>query len=104
MAEYVDKLDAFLALVEAGQTSKRYKIGEVWHLNGEEIRRALDGVPTADVRPFIQGEWMDGLDGDLDPWCLNCGGKMPYTKYGSEWESPYCPSCGAYMVEQEEDK
>jgi len=36
-----------LALIEKGQASKRYKVGEFWELNGEEIREALASVPSA---------------------------------------------------------
>ena len=40
-----------LAIVEEGQRSKRYKIGEFWELNGDEIRQVIDAQPTIESEP-----------------------------------------------------
>ena len=40
-----------LAIVEEGQRSKRYKIGEFWELNGDEIRQVIDAQPTIEPEP-----------------------------------------------------
>lgn len=32
--------------VEEGQRSKRYKLGEIWELNGKEIRTVIGRLPT----------------------------------------------------------
>ena len=45
--DLISKRDAYLALVEKGQASRRYKLGETWELNGKEIREALDALPSA---------------------------------------------------------
>ena len=42
----IDADDTEGAMVEKGQASKRYRIGEFWELNGAEIREALATVPT----------------------------------------------------------
>lgn len=42
----VDANNVELAMVEKGQGSSRYKLGEIWELNGLEIREALQTVPT----------------------------------------------------------
>lgn len=34
--------DVELALLEKGQSSKRYRLGEIWELNFDEIREALE--------------------------------------------------------------
>ena len=43
----ISRQATYLALVEKGQASKRYKLGETWELNGEEIREVLDALPSA---------------------------------------------------------
>lgn len=48
MGKVVTIEDVMLALLEKGQSSKRYKLGEFWELNGEEIREALSTVPAAE--------------------------------------------------------
>lgn len=74
-----------------------------WHgsdgayYHGDDIRDALNGLPSAD-RP--QGEWIKDEDGTYR--CSNCGGCEEQYIYGTEnWygcgESKFCPSCGARM-------
>lgn len=54
-----------------GQRSKRYKLGEKWELNGEEIRKVIDELPTvipaeeSDMDSFIrifEEDEEDGMD------------------------------------------
>lgn len=49
-----DKL--YMAFVEMGQENRRgkYKIGENWELNGEEIRQVIDNAPT--INPELIGK------------------------------------------------
>ncbi len=47
--ECVFKQDVINALVEKGQASKRYKLGEIWELNGKEILEAVGAMKPADV-------------------------------------------------------
>lgn len=47
MNDLISRQATYLALVEKGQASKRYKLGETWELNGEEIREVLDALPSA---------------------------------------------------------
>lgn len=47
MNEIVSIYDVMLALIEKGQQSKRYKIGDFWELDYQEIREALENVPSA---------------------------------------------------------
>ena len=47
--KYVSKEQIINALVEKGQASKRYKLGQTWELNGEEIREAIADMTPADV-------------------------------------------------------
>lgn len=44
--ELIDRDEMFEEFVIEGQKSTRYKIGERWELNGEEIRRVIANLPT----------------------------------------------------------
>jgi len=61
MAELVDKGILKLDFVEKGQQSKRYKIGEKWELNWDEICEVIDGAQTIDAVPI---DW-------IKEWCLS---------------------------------
>ena len=47
MDDVIYRQDAILWLLEKGQKSERYKLGETWELNFEEIRETLSKVPKA---------------------------------------------------------
>ena len=42
----IDENEMFVEFVVEGQRSKRYKLGEKWELNGEEIRSVISRLPT----------------------------------------------------------
>lgn len=44
--DLIDRDKMFVAFVEEGQKSKRYKIGTRWELNGEEIRHVIADLPN----------------------------------------------------------
>lgn len=48
VGDFVSKKAVELALLEKGQASKRYKLGEIWELNFDEIREALATVPPTE--------------------------------------------------------
>ena len=84
--DFVSRKDVELAFIEKGQSSKRYKWGEKWELDGDEIREALQTVPAADVRPVVRGHWIHDDDGwascsvcgeeaDSDKWEMDARGK-----------------------------
>lgn len=83
-----------LAIVVEGQRSKRYKIGEFWELNGDEIRQVIDAQPTIETR---RGKWKKTY---LDHEAM---GERPSIFYCSvcnqciAYPVNYCPSCGADM-------
>lgn len=54
MSDLISRQDAILALLEKGQRSKRYKLGEIWELNFDEIREALATVPSAEVVDYTR--------------------------------------------------
>ena len=63
-----------------------------------EVLGMIYEMPTADVAPVRHGRWLDGK-------CTICGWEEPdvctWLGYDSEaWiETPYCPNCGAKMME-----
>lgn len=61
---------------------------------------ALMDIPAADVRPAVRGRW-NNFFGEVPgttnftvslPQCSECG-------FVFNWNSPYCPNCGADMKE-----
>ena len=85
---------ALNALVEKGQSSKRYKLGEFWELNLSEIKEALDDIPSAEPERH-RGEWVeDGHERGFSE-CSKCG--YIAVSLLSERHYNFCPSCGADM-------
>jgi hypothetical protein len=48
--DLITRRDVELVLLEKGQKSKRYKLGEIWELNFDEIREALSEYQPKIVR------------------------------------------------------
>ena len=92
MSRYIDADDLEQKLVEKGQASKRYKLGEIWELNGAELRDVIRGIPTANVRENVKGEWLH-----TPTWWIYCSvcGKEPPNE--SNVATDFCPNCGADM-------
>lgn len=44
--DLVDRDEMFVEFVDEGQKTTRYKVGEKWELNGEEIRRVIQRLPA----------------------------------------------------------
>lgn len=44
--DLVDRDEMFVEFVVEGQKTTRYKVGEKWELNGEEIRRVIQRLPA----------------------------------------------------------
>ena len=44
--DLVDQDEMFVEFVVEGQKTTRYKVGEKWELNGEEIRRVIQRLPA----------------------------------------------------------
>lgn len=51
MSRLIDADALKYAIVEKGQRSKRYKLGEFWELNGDEIWQVIDAQPTIEPEP-----------------------------------------------------
>lgn len=54
MSDYISKDDLYWHFVNKGQKSTRYRLGETWELNAEEIRDVIAELPAADVEEVIR--------------------------------------------------
>ena len=67
-------------------------------LYGDEICKTLQDLPSAERR----GRWEFNIDDEEWSWnvpfkCTQCGG-------WNNRETPYCPHCGAKMIEPQESE
>ena len=61
------------------------------------IKRGLNAIPAADVRPVVHGKWiMNSLESCYYYKCSVCGGEV-----ATRWN--FCHHCGADMREVERD-
>lgn len=95
--EYIERDAAII-------TINKYRIGLRKHglviLDGAvaEVRKRIDSLPAADVRPVARGEWEVWNDDKNTFECSRCG--MAFTLYeGTPKDNDYnyCPNCGADM-------
>ena len=101
--DLISRQAAELALIEKGQHSRRYKWGEIWELNGLEIREVLDNLPSVQPKEKT-GKWKQVLakrddDGYIlrDYKCTNCFGIILCVPDDDENLPRYCCMCGAKM-------
>lgn len=72
----------------------------VWRCprNIAQMREWAFSLPVEDVKPITHAHWT-GVTPMVDTiMCSNCGWNYPT----NEFATPYCPSCGAKMDEDEE--
>ena len=105
MDDLISRQEAIESLVEKGQCSTRYRIGETWELNGSEIREVIESLPSKQSERRI-GYWIIKTEHPifgLNNKCVCCS-KCNWvafhdTKLGQriiiENEFNYCPNCGA---------
>ena len=55
MDDTIYRRAAIVALLEKGQHSRRYKLGDIWELNFDEIREAIDALPAAKPKSYRMG-------------------------------------------------
>ena len=96
MSDLISRQAVRIALVNKGQCSKRYKLGETWELNLMEIEEALEELPSVEPERKT-GKWIKVVDEETSisiTWhyeCSSCGSRKGWKDYH------YCPSCGAKM-------
>ena len=94
----VSRKAVYEAMVEKGQRSRRYRLGETWELNGAEIRETLDTVPPVTPKRKT-GKWIEELRGIMvtEYRCSECGRLVrDDTGYDVAKDYPFC-HCGAKM-------
>ena len=98
----VSREAVYEAMVEKGQHSRRYKVGEIWELNGDEIREALDMVPSVTPKRKT-GKWLCSDDLYETAVCSCCGWDTtePWQHIKSWFE--FCPHCGADMRGEQDE-
>ena len=72
MDDLISRQTSVLTLLEKGQNSRRYKLGEIWELNFDEIREALEPVPSVDAVEVVRCK--DCIYFELDHW-VNVNGQ-----------------------------
>lgn len=89
----VSRKAVYEAMVEKGQHSRRYKLGETWELDGKEIREALDAVPSVTPQ-HSPGKWIIVTGERHMRWreCSEC-----HAAYDVLYAYDFCPKCGAKM-------
>ena len=91
--DLISRQAAEMALIEKEQHSRRYKWGEIWELNGLEIREILDNLPSVQPKEKT-GKWLHDQGKYKNRWiCTECS----YRWYFPKEEAKYCPNCGAKM-------
>ena len=64
------------------------------------ITELINGIPAVDAVPVVHAHWRTVKDGSLE--CTNCFAQSPHDEdyYGDiicNYETEYCPHCGAKM-------
>ena len=90
MNKYITKLQALQAFEKAERLSAEFgRLNFFGHFSFE-----LAVIPTADVAPVVNGEWIWTEDTLI---CSNCDRPAPTEGEYVQVETPYCPQCGARM-------
>lgn len=60
----------------------------------------IEEAPAADVKEVVHAKWKRKYNVDRGTYwheCSNCGCRPPRNQWGQEYDSDYCPDCGATM-------
>ena len=61
------------------------------------VSSALQKYQKADVVEVVHGKWIPVTNGRGGSECNMCHAYAPSYQSGAEYNSPYCPNCGAKM-------
>lgn len=75
--------------------SRAYLIAELQYGDRKHICKMVEGIPSADVRPVVHGEWEPG--NSACPVCGEDKFKGLDADIWADWQPPFCPNCGADM-------
>ena len=62
-----------------------------------KVVAGIDAHPTIDAVPVVHGKWIPVTNGRGGSECNLCHAYAPNYQSGAEYNSPYCPNCGAKM-------
>ena len=101
MTRYINADDLAIKFRMLAEDPWNKDTGTTWANAYEECADDVDGFPTADVAEVKHGKWIDET---FKPWglvhhpykCNQCGER-------SEFDSNYCPNCGARMERSEDE-
>lgn len=103
---YIDA-DELMREVEKAENSMEYYGQEFSYSflsSGQEIstewyfvENLIESSPTADVRENVKGKWIPVTNGRGGSECNQCHAYAPTYKNGTEYNSNFCPNCGADM-------
>ena len=97
MSDLISRQDVLGAMIEQAHISGRYKLGEVWELNLDEIKEAVNRIPSAekvdesdrlmeiDVIHSLE-DIIETFNGDVDylDWIMACRYALDIIKGRSE--------------------
>lgn len=95
MAEYIEKA-ALMGLIEF--EARRWGDDYDWW----QCLADIEDFKPADVRPVVRGKWIPVTNGRGGSECNLCHAYAPSYQSGAEYNSPFCPNCGADMRETKE--
>jgi len=98
MAEYIDKEKTVKTLDDIAIESRG-----VYSIIICSCARAIERIPTADVRPVVKAHWTDHrtIEHDGEWYCSACGKEITiYMGADRKDRYAYCPNCGADMREE----
>jgi len=84
-----------LLLQRATALNSNGKVGIQYYAS---IYTLINKMPVEDVEDVKQGEWIDEDRKDGEIYCSLCGATEKSSD--SQYKSPRCPLCGAYMIIQ----
>lgn len=84
------------ALLNKGQHSKRYKLGETWELNLMEIEETLGSLPSVELERK-PGKWIEHQWAEEENGLLISNYECNLCKMWERKTSDFCPNCGAKM-------
>lgn len=107
MAEYI-KREAAIAYIREQSEACQKLFEELGGENGiyadayNDLAEDFYSIPAADVAPVVHARWIDA------PWlyygakqyvCSRCRNDKYWRKRDLHFKEPYCPNCGAKMME-----